>query len=87
MTDESCRSGVTSYLDPSRRGCGLDEIRIPQDTVIMNSIIAQYHPKQVRLTLPMFLGKVPAGFPSPAMDYIQKRLSTDDLLIHDSEAT
>ena len=53
----------------------------------MNSILAQYHPSQVRLTLPLILGQVPAGFPSPAMDYIQKRLSTDDLLIHDSTAT
>lgn len=53
----------------------------------MNSILSHYHPNQVRVTLPLFFGQVPAGFPSPAMDYIQKRLSTDDLLIHDSTAT
>lgn len=52
----------------------------------MNSI-TRYHPSQVRLTLPLFLGRIPAGFPSPATDYIQKRLSTDDILIHDATAT
>lgn len=52
----------------------------------MNSI-AKYEPTQVKLTLPLFDGRVPAGFPSPALDYIERRLSTDDLLIHDATAT
>lgn len=52
----------------------------------MNSI-AKYEPTQVKLTLPFFEGSVPAGFPSPALDYLAKRLSTDDLLIHDATAT
>lgn len=58
-----------------------------KNTVIMSSILAFYEPTQVRLTLPFFEGSVPAGFPSPAADYVQKRLSTDDLLIHDATAT
>lgn len=53
----------------------------------MDSILAKYEPTQVKLTLPFFEGSVPAGFPSPAADYVQKRLSTDDLLIHDATAT
>lgn len=56
------------------------------NTVFMNSII-RYEPTQVKLTLPYVLSTVPAGFPSPAADYIQSRLSTDDLLIHDPIST
>lgn len=52
----------------------------------MNSMI-RYEPTQVKLTIPMVRITVPAGFPSPAADYIQSRLSTDDLLIHDPIAT
>jgi len=36
---------------------------------------------------PLFLGQVPAGFLFPATEYIHKRLSTDDMPIHDSAAT
>lgn len=53
----------------------------------MNSIFAKYLESPVKLTIPWFDGSVPAGFPSPAADYVQKRLSTDDLLIHDATAT
>ena len=56
------------------------------NTVHMNSMI-RYEPTQVKLTIPMVRSTVPAGFPSPAGDYIQSRLSTDDLLIHDPIAT
>lgn len=37
--------------------------------------------------LALFNSKVPAGFPSPADDYIQQSLSLDDLLIQHPSAT
>ncbi|CAA9891582.1 DNA polymerase V, subunit D [Candidatus Methylobacter favarea] len=40
-----------------------------------------------RLPLPLFLGKVAAGFPSPADDDIQKTLDLNELLIKKPAAT
>ena len=37
--------------------------------------------------LPLFSHKVPAGFPSPADDYVQGSLSLDEYLIQHKEAT
>lgn len=37
--------------------------------------------------LPMFSCKVPAGFPSPADDYVEGQLSLDEHLIHHKEST
>lgn len=45
---------------------------------------AQY-PKIQALTL--FTGKVAAGFPSPADDYVEKTLDLNELLIHKPAAT
>ncbi len=39
------------------------------------------------IRIPLFSHKVAAGFPSPADDYIQERLSLDEHLIHHKEAT
>ena len=36
---------------------------------------------------PLFLSRVPAGFPSPADDYVEKRLDINEVLIGDEEAT
>lgn len=36
---------------------------------------------------PLFLSGVSAGFPSPAEDYIDKKLSLDEYLIHNKTAT
>jgi DNA polymerase V len=36
---------------------------------------------------PLYLSKVQAGFPSPADDYIDKKLSLDEYCINDSAAT
>ncbi len=40
-----------------------------------------------RLKIPLFSGKVAAGFPSPADDYIEKTLDLNDLLIRKPAAT
>ena len=39
------------------------------------------------LTLPLFSGKVAAGFPSPADDYIEKSLDLTELLVQKPAAT
>lgn len=40
-----------------------------------------------RLSLPYFLALVPAGFPSPAADYVEGRLDLNSLLVHRPAAT
>jgi len=40
-----------------------------------------------RVEIPLFSGKVAAGFPSPADDYIEKTLDLNDLLIQKPAAT
>jgi len=37
--------------------------------------------------LPLFSHKVPAGFPSPADDHVEKKLDLNDYLIKQKEAT
>ncbi len=39
------------------------------------------------LSLPLYSSKVPAGFPSPADDHVEKRLDTNDYLIDQADAT
>lgn len=39
------------------------------------------------IKLPLFLSKVPAGFPSPAEDHIEKRLDPTEYLIDQEDAT
>lgn len=43
--------------------------------------------KKKDLKLPLFISKVPAGFPSPAEDYIEKYLDLNELLIKHPSAT
>lgn len=47
------------------------------------------HPAQSpgRVQLPLFASRVPAGFPSPADDYVESRLDLNELLIQRREAT
>ena len=40
-----------------------------------------------KLNIPLFTGKVAAGFPSPADDYIEKNLDLNDLLVQKPAAT
>jgi DNA polymerase V len=41
----------------------------------------------VPVALPLFGHKVPAGFPSPADDYLERRLSLDEHLIPNKDST
>ena len=40
-----------------------------------------------KVSLPLFTGKVAAGFPSPADDYVEKNLDLNELLIQKPAAT
>jgi DNA polymerase V len=40
-----------------------------------------------QMALPLFTSKVPAGFPSPANDYIEKDLDLNELMIQNPAAT
>jgi DNA polymerase V len=40
-----------------------------------------------RIPLPLFAGKVAAGFPSPADDYVEKTLDLNELLVQKPAAT
>jgi DNA polymerase V len=44
-------------------------------------------PSPGALALPLFTGKVAAGFPSPADDYVEKTLDLNELLIQKPAAT
>ncbi len=41
----------------------------------------------VRVPLPLFASRIPAGFPSPADDYVEARLDLNELLVQRQEAT
>lgn len=49
------------------------------------SSFVQHQP--TRLLLPIVAGKVPCGFPSPADDFLMKRLDLNELLITHPQAT
>ena len=51
------------------------------------SIVLLTTPLPSWLPLPLFSGKVAAGFPSPADDYIEKNLDLNELLVHKPAAT
>ena len=53
----------------------------------MNVNPLAYHEARRRLPLPFFPGKIPAGFPSPAADYLDKKLDLNELLVKRPAAT
>jgi DNA polymerase V len=55
----------------------------------MSLTIKRIHPASVkkRLKLPLFLARIPAGFPSPADDYLDKNLDLNEYLIKKPSAT
>ncbi|WBG89564.1 translesion error-prone DNA polymerase V autoproteolytic subunit [Pantoea piersonii] len=48
-----------------------------------------YRPAEVRdlLPLPLYIERVPCGFPSPAQDYIEKRIDLNHLMVQHPSAT
>lgn len=47
----------------------------------------QSHNTTTKLKLPLYLNKIPAGFPSPADDYMDKRLDLNEYLVTNDAAT
>lgn len=50
-------------------------------------MILEPTPSAPRLARPLFLSRVPAGFPSPAEDYVEGSLDLNEHLIQHKEAT
>ena len=50
-------------------------------------VLGQADANAERLRLPLFLSRISAGFPSPADDYVESRLSLDEHLVSRPEAT
>ncbi|MFG1172931.1 translesion error-prone DNA polymerase V autoproteolytic subunit [Erwiniaceae bacterium CAU 1747] len=48
-----------------------------------------YPPAEIRaiLDLPLFISRVPCGFPSPAQDYVEQRIDLNDLLVSHPSST
>lgn len=65
------------------------KINTTDDVLCLTPAIAVFKPAQrpTKFRLPFFAGKVSAGFPSPAADYVDKSLSLDELLIQKPAAT
>jgi len=57
------------------------------NNVVDHSAVALPAQQLSQLSIPLFNGKVSAGFPSPADDYIEKTLDLNDLLIQKPAAT
>ena len=53
----------------------------------MSVIPVSHHDPRVRLQCPYVVGRVPAGFPSPAEDHIEEALDLNDYLIRHPAAT
>ncbi len=48
-----------------------------------------YQPAELRvlLSLPLFISRVPCGFPSPAQDYVEQRIDLNHLLVSHPSST
>lgn len=75
---ESTVSAISDMLAAHK--AKIREARLHQDIQLPALDAAPVH-------IPLFSHKVPAGFPSPADDYIQTRLSLDEHLVHRKEST
>lgn len=53
----------------------------------MNAVILARATADASLAIPFFLDRVPAGFPSPAQDYIEQTLDLNELCIRHPAAT
>jgi DNA polymerase V len=74
---------VLNYLDALRRQQGI----IPQQASGMISHISPMLMEAPRRAIPVMSHTIPAGFPSPADDYVEDRIDLNTHLIHHREAT
>jgi len=76
---ESLISTVKNLLDNRKRQL---------DVLASNSTVILFPAKAPsRISIPLFISKVPAGFPSPADDYVEKTLDLNELCIKQPAAT
>ena len=80
----SQKSIISDFLQAYQRKQQRVQIAASLDTV--TEIILPYLEAKP-LKLPLFGSKVPAGFPSPADDHVEKRLDANDYLIDQQDAT
>ena len=80
----SQKSIISDFLQAYQRKQQRGQIAASLDTV--TEIILPYLEAKP-LKLPLFGSKVPAGFPSPADDHVEKRLDANDYLIDQQDAT
>lgn len=55
--------------------------------LVMSTEFLGYASIRTRYRIPLYLGRVPAGFPSPAQDYIERTLDLNELCIKRPAAT
>lgn len=75
------KSAATQLKNTDPRGESTQAIPLPV------SQIASLHPDHPRYAIPLYTSKVPAGFPSPADDYIEMHLDLNTHLIKHPAAT
>lgn len=90
------RKKGSSVYGESTKAMRIPESMIPKITTMLNlrkqqfgnppdALIPAPYPNKV--PIPLFTGKVAAGFPSPADDYIEKTLDLNELLVQKPAAT
>ncbi len=77
MSQDAVISDFLAAYQRKQQKIGLD----PVTEIILPAIDAK------RTYLPLFGSKVPAGFPSPADDHVEKRLDANEFLIDQQDAT
>jgi len=80
------KPGTGRYNEPTQT------MRLPMGAIpavqdFLAAYQARHHPNPPRLTLPLYAHRVPAGFPSPADDYVEAHLDLNEFLVAHREAT
>lgn len=65
----------------------LEQHRSGEDRLPLGPNVLRYKPSTESLRLPLFASKIPAGFPSPADDYVEDMLDLERLLVKHPAAT
>lgn len=77
---KSQKPAIYDFLDAYKR-----KLRKPDDDGVTELILPALSPHKI--SVPLYSSKVPAGFPSPADDHVEKRLDANEYLIDQADAT
>lgn len=80
----SQKSVIRDFLQAYARKQASKERTFQMDAVNEFSVLSA---SPTRVEIPLFNSKVPAGFPSPADDHVEKRLDPSEYLIDQQDAT